>query len=228
MITTRPKEKPERILDHIHDGKINNLQISNKGNRNNLAGIHCNISINNKSASTTIIGLLDSGARANLISYNIYEKFLKEDKEIPTKTPPNRLIAANGEEMPIYKFIQININLKGINLKTWVYVIKKLGYPLLLGIQFMRDLDATWDFANNKFRITDPRLKHEGEQTEIDIIKLNDENSMINRIQDRPFLFMTKVRKNKWIMPNCIRTLDLELHGYKIKRNSYYIVEKLL
>ena len=48
IITMRPKEEPEKILNYLHKNNINNLQFSNKGNRNNLAGIHCNISINNK------------------------------------------------------------------------------------------------------------------------------------------------------------------------------------
>ena len=50
-------------------------------------------------------------------------------------------------------------------------MIKNLGYQLLLGIQFIRKLNANWDFTNNKLRITDPKPKHKKEQTEIDIIK---------------------------------------------------------
>ena len=79
IITMRPKEEPEKIPTHLYNSNINNLQIWNKEERNNLAGIYCNISINEKSVSTIIIGMLDTGARANLISYDTYEKALKEN-----------------------------------------------------------------------------------------------------------------------------------------------------
>ena len=55
IITMEPQETSEEILNHLHEDKINNLQFSNKENRNNLAGIHCNISLHNDYGSTTII-----------------------------------------------------------------------------------------------------------------------------------------------------------------------------
>ena len=172
--------------------------------------------------------MLDTGARANLISYDTYEKFIKKNKDMKIDTPPNRLIAANGEEIPVYKYLQININIKGIYIKTWVYVIKNLGYQLLLGIKFLREINAKWDFMNNKLLMMDPKSKGEGRETEIDIIKLTDKNNIINKVHDRPILFISQAKKNKWIMPNSIQTLDLRLYGHKIRRNSYYIVEKIL
>ena len=228
IITTGQKDVPEEMTRNHNPRNITNLRIYNEENRNNLAGVHCKVSSNTEIGCNRIIGMLDTGARANLISYDTYEKFIKKNKDMKIDTPPNRLIAANGEEIPVYKYLQININIKGIYIKTWVYVIKNLGYQLLLGIKFLREINAKWDFMNNKLLMMDPRSKGEGRETEVDIIKLTDKDNIINKIHNRPILFMSQVKKNKWIMPNSIQTLDLKLYGRKIKRNSYYIVEKLL
>ena len=228
IITTGQKDNPEKIETNRSPRKINNLRIYNNENRNNLAGIHCKISNNTKIKYNGIIGMLDTGARANLVSYDTYEKFIKINEDMKVDSPPNRLIAANGEEIPVYKYLQITINIKGISIKTWVYVIKNLGYQLLLGIKFLREINAKWDFMNNKLLMMDPKSKGEGRETEVDIIKLTDKDNIINKIHNRPILFMSQVKKNKWIMPNSIQTLDLKLYGHKIKRNSYYIVEKIL
>ena len=149
------------------------------------------------------------------------KKLYKKDNKERIRIPPNTLIAANGEEIPVYKYTQITVILSEIYINTWVYVIEDLGYQLLLGIQFLRKINAQWDFNNNKLKITDPKAQTTKEETEIDIIRINNEENVVNKINIRPTLFITKIKKNKWIMPNCIQTLDLNLHGYKINKYSY-------
>ena len=79
MITTQPKNEKRDICYGNVNKEINNLNLCDEEDRNSLAGIPCDILANKETQSRKIFVILDSGARANLISYKTYKNLRNEE-----------------------------------------------------------------------------------------------------------------------------------------------------
>ncbi len=95
--------------------------------------------------------LIDTGASATILSSGRFQPLCEAEKEKlrPTRS---RLIAANGETLPVMGEIHTQIQLGGATATTWL-LIAEMKLPGVLGMDVLTQIQGVLDLGKGELRI---------------------------------------------------------------------------
>jgi hypothetical protein len=80
----------------------------------------------------------DSGSQINVLKEDTYIK-ARLDRKYPIQQSETSLVTGiSGSTTRVLEKITIPITLGGITMETELYIIKRIKYPMILGLQFYR------------------------------------------------------------------------------------------
>jgi hypothetical protein len=97
--------------------------------------------------SKNIRVLLDSGATRNCISYSFFKHLHVPDTWLKTNVVLP-LVTADGSPLHSLGQISLDVSLQGLSVRTQFYVIRNLSVKCILGVNFLQDNHAIFDYAN--------------------------------------------------------------------------------
>lgn len=99
-------------------------------------------------------GLVDTGAACSILSMKIYKKIqdVSDRKTLATKERTKRhpeFYSANSTPITVVKDFEADVKVGGIVLPVTLSVVDKLGYDLILGMDYFEQTEANVDLKNN-------------------------------------------------------------------------------
>ena len=104
--------------------------------------------------NSNVSALLDSGSSINLMSKQFYESLPSNVKSTLSPLPGDKIILANNQEIHICGLAQIQATVNKAKHNIDVYVIEETSYPLLLGVQYLKQHGIKLDFSSKTVQFT--------------------------------------------------------------------------
>jgi hypothetical protein len=146
--------------NHINKAKRKKSRKKKKKNKaNKLKKLSKTLPVVNVTGLQTVVvhigktstkALVDSGSQINVIKEETYIKAKLDQKYSMRESETPLVTSISGATVRVLGKTMIPITVGGITLNTELYIIRRIKYSIILGLQFLQDANAKINFHNSQ------------------------------------------------------------------------------